>query len=456
MMASNTDIEEIVKCGICNSSFAESHPRILPCLHTFCTNCINTPSQTSFKFSCPYCKVKYSKAVTEKLPLNFSAACLGQILSEKPPACQNCLHPDHLSVALCCDCPCFLCSECMKTHVHVGQRNEVMLLSDIKHLKSCPPILPIFTSCKNHSKPMVYYCNKDEMSICEDCINDTHRNHLYSPIMPAIEIKKKHFENAINSCNSEITDLRQAVNTIKKTRTHMHERKEENIQSLNNFFNDIENEILDKRRKEIKQSIEDDHTSRDDMLQNQEDSLDSLLTQFNSINTFAQNMLQCTSPQDVIEFEHQITMQCKKLKEDKSKAIHTPQAEEQKLVKFEKEEKTMEPFFQIASGIDIKKCKINGPEHTRIVVGEKIAFHVILYPLYDHYMLDLKSLTVQVQYFNSGDDEVTTERVEIKRDIKSDHSEVDRLEITYIATKSGNHMVSVLVEGQHIPRSPFQ
>ena len=224
---------------------------------------------------------------------------------------------------------------------------------------------------------------------------------------------------------------------------------------MDNFFNEIENEILDKRRKEIKQSIRDDHASRDGILQSQEDSLDSLLNQFKSINTFAQNILQCSSPQDIIDFEHQITMQCEKLKGDKSKAILTPQAQEQKLVKFKREEKIMEPFSHIASGIDIKKCKINGLESPSIIVGEKITFHVILYPLYDHYMLDLKCLTVQVQYFNS-DDEVTTEKVAIKRDNISDQSEIDRLEITYIATKSGNHMVSVLVEGQHIPRSPFQ
>ena len=456
-MASNTGIEERINCGICKSSFTGSPPRILPCLHTFCTNCINTPLQTlsgPTRFSCPYCKVKYSRAVTEKLPLNFSAVCLAQILKGEPPTCQSCLNADHETVALCYDCPCFLCGECMKRHEQSGQK--IKLLSDIKDLESCPPILPTFKLCSNHSKPMVHYCQAAENSVCEDCRNDTHRGQYLSSITQATEIKRDHYQEVTDSCTNEIDNLQQAVSKIKETRRHMHRRKEENIEALDNFFSEIENDILDKRRKEIKQTIGNDYASRDKVLQKQEDLLESLLNQFKGINTFAQNMIQCSSAQDVIGFEHQITKQREKLREDKSKAILIPQAEEQKLIEFKKEEKILEPFSHIGSGIDIKRCKINGPKSTSVIVGEKVSFGVVLYPLYDHYLLDLKSLTVQVQYLNSGDDEVTTERVIIRRNIESDQSEVDGLEITYTVTKSGDHIVSVLVEGQHVPRSPFQ
>ena len=93
-----------------------------------------------------------------------------------------------------------------------------------------------------------------------------------------------------------------------------------------------------------------------------------------------------------------------------------------------------------------------GPNATKVLVGEKVLFSVILYPLYDHYMLDLKSLTARVHYFNSGDHEEVT----ITKILKSDPSEDDRHEMSYIPTKSGDHIVSVLVEGQHIPGSPFK
>ena len=466
MMGSKTDIEEMTTCGICNSSFSESAPKILPCLHTVCANCI-TPIETSSgssqtspstTFCCPYCKVpQFSQLDIEKLPINSSVACLVQILSGKPPTCQVCENSNNPSVALCYDCPCFLCGECMKLHVHAGHKNcKIKLLSVIDDLKFCPPVLPIFKVCPDHSKPMKFYCQKDETSVCEECVNDSHKDHFYSPIVQVMESKKRCFQKVINNCKSEVDDLQQAVNKIKEMRTHMLKRKEDNIRTLDNFFHKIERDILDQQRLEIKQSIGENHASRDNILQKQEVLLDSLLSQFKSICTFAENMLQYSAAQDVIDFEYRIIKRSEKLKEDKSKVVLTSQAEEQKLIRSMNEDTILESFSHIVSGIDIKKCKIIGPKSTTIIVGETIIFHVILYPLYDRYMLNFKSLTVQVQYLNSDNDEVTTEKVTIKRNIKADQSEDDMLEITYIATKTGDHMVSVLVEGQHIPRSPFQ
>ena len=218
----------------------------------------------------------------------------------------------------------------------------------------------------------------------------------------------------------------------------------------------IAKDILDKRRNEIKQKVVDDHASRDSILQKQEDSTDSLLSQFKGICTFAENMLQYSAPQDVVDFEHEIVKQSEKLGDNKNTIVLIPKAEEQKLIKFLNECKIIDSISYIGSGVDIKKCKIIGPKNTKSLVGENVLFSVILYPLYDGYMLDLKSLTAEVHYFNNDDDTAATEKVTIKKIVKSNLSEDDRYEISYVPTKSGDHMVSVMVEGQHIPRSPFQ
>ena len=167
-------------------------------------------------------------------------------------------------------------------------------------------------------------------------------------------------------------------------------------------------------------------------------------------------MLQYSAAQDVIDFEHEIVKQSEKLGDNKSRIVLIPKAEEQKLIKFLNESNITKSISCIGSGVDIKKCKIIGPKNTKILVGDKILFSVILYPLYDSYMLDLKSLTAEVHYFNNDDDTAAMEKVTIKKIVKSSQSEDDRYEISYIPTKSGDHMVSVMVEEQHIPRSPFQ
>ena len=246
MMGSKTDIKEMTTCGICNSSFSESAPKILPCLHTFCTNCVSktgtestltvslrvAPSTT---FCCPYCKVQYAEAIIKKLPLNFSVACLVQILSRKPSTCQSCEDTDSFTNALCYDYPCFLCDDCMKSHARQKKDHKVRLLSEINDLNVCPPVLPIYKSCLDHSKPMKFYCQVDETPICEECINDRHKGHLHTPIVQVIQSKKHNFQKAIDDCKDKVDDLQQAVNKIKELRKHMLKRKEENMQTLDSF-----------------------------------------------------------------------------------------------------------------------------------------------------------------------------------------------------------------------------
>ena len=309
-------------------------------------------------------------------------------------------------------------------------------------LSGNPP--SIFKLCPNHAKPMKSYCEVDEVSICEDCIIDKHKGHLYSPLLQVIESKKFYFQKVIDNCKEEVNDLQQAIEKIEKLRMYMRNSTEEKIKNLDYFF--------DNQKEEIRQRVRESHNARDNILHPQKDILESLLNQFKSISVFAQNMLQYSTAQDVIDLEQLVIKKSEKLKEKRSRVV--PQVEEQKL-KFLKEDKPLEPLFHSVSGIDIKKCKIIGPKNTRVTVGEEVIFYVTLYPLYDHHMLNLDSLTVQVHYFNNSDD-VTTEKVTIKKDTKCNQFEDEEFEITYIASKSGDHMVSILIEGQHIPRSPFQ
>ena len=475
-MPGNTDNKEMVVCGICNDYFLD--PRILPCLHTFCANCIikqakqekltetvqSGPSQeksTGASICCPYCKVQYSESIIRDAPPNRSAACLVQILNKKPPTCQVCEDTDCVSVALCYDCPCFLCEECAKSHARQKRDHKIKRLSEINDLQFCPSVLPIFKICPDHStKPMKFYCQDDKSSICEECINEKHKGHVYTPIVGVIDSKKRNYQEALDNCRGKVDDLQQAVNRMKRLKVHMAQRKDENIQALDNFFHKITKDILDARKNEMKHNVVGHHASREKILQSQEDSLESLLSQFKAICTFAENMLQYRAAQDVIDFEHKITKQSRHLNNENRIAVLTPKAEEQKLIKFLNEGNLLEPFSHlvqsfshIGSCVNLERTKMIGPKTTKVLVGEKVLFSVIVYPLYDHYMLDLRSLTVQVHYFNSANHEVSTEDVTIKRVVNCDD---DRYEMSYTPTKSGDHMVSVLIEGQHIPRSPFK
>ncbi|KFQ17845.1 Tripartite motif-containing protein 59, partial [Merops nubicus] len=75
-------LEEELTCSICYSLFED--PRVLPCSHTFCRNCLEGVIQLSNNFSiwrplrvplkCPNCRsvIEIPAAGTESLPVNFA------------------------------------------------------------------------------------------------------------------------------------------------------------------------------------------------------------------------------------------------------------------------------------------------------------------------------------------------------------------------------------------------
>lgn len=150
---------------------------------------------------------------------------------------------------------------------------------------------------------MKSYCEVDEVSICEDCINDKHKGHLYSPLLQVIESKKFYFQKVIENCKEEVNDLQQAIEKIEKLRMYMRNSTEEKIKNLDCFF--------DNQKEEIRQRVRESHNARDNILHPQKDILESLLNQFKSISVFAQNMLQYSTAQDVIDLEQLVIKRVK-------------------------------------------------------------------------------------------------------------------------------------------------
>ena len=127
-MASNWQkVKEEVTCAICHDLLNE--PKILPCLHSFCTGCLKERSgrlanldPSKRHLECPLCRAQVllstSRAV-EELPSHLSAIRLVEIVllqeqanSKKvtPPICQNC--DEEKAVASCSECATLLCEFC--------------------------------------------------------------------------------------------------------------------------------------------------------------------------------------------------------------------------------------------------------------------------------------------------------------------------------------------------------
>ena len=56
MALSSFSTDDELKCGICLELFLD--PRSLPCLHTFCRECIQRTMDDNRSLKCPFCRAK--------------------------------------------------------------------------------------------------------------------------------------------------------------------------------------------------------------------------------------------------------------------------------------------------------------------------------------------------------------------------------------------------------------
>ena len=66
--------EFVMECTICFNGFdlSQNFPRILPCGHTFCSECLARLVQADSSLKCPNCNSKIQKIILEAIPRNFN------------------------------------------------------------------------------------------------------------------------------------------------------------------------------------------------------------------------------------------------------------------------------------------------------------------------------------------------------------------------------------------------
>ena len=342
-MASNWQkVKEELTCAICQDLLNE--PKILPCLHSFCTGCLKEwsgrlanldPSKRHLE--CPLCRAKVllstSRAV-EELPSHFSAIRLVEIIrlqeqasSKKvTPFCQNCDEGD--AISSCSECAIFLCDFCEKSHRRskATRQHKICSLDETrKGVGKVPSILPEKVEmCPTHpTKPLELYCKCEEVLICRDCIIRKHKDHDYDVISDVVDGEKKILKESLPGIQQLVDEVENAVTRVKGRRKDVKSRKDENLNKLDNAFNAL-HAALDERKKQLREKVTKDSQEKDKGLQVQEDELCFLLTQLKSCHSFIEDKVQRGVNQDVLAMKRSMLQRRDKLKEIKNRAKLCP------------------------------------------------------------------------------------------------------------------------------------
>lgn len=230
-------INDITECCICFDTFV--NPRMLPCIHTFCHNCLEKTSEQfnwriCEKVPCPLCKQEFNlpEDGVSGIPKNFFMENLIEMtkmtkLPGKNDLCDQCQENDASSSAevYCIECDEKLCKVCANYHKRQKQlRNHQVVELGTETIKVHKKSAAAF--CKVHTeKPVEMFCNDCNDAICVVCYAVNHQAHKCSELTNAAKIFKE--------------ELRGYVDKIDRCLEDNSKRRDALMKTNSNFFSDV-------------------------------------------------------------------------------------------------------------------------------------------------------------------------------------------------------------------------
>ena len=175
-MASKYPEEErssMFECAICLQDMLNSTPKALPCLHTFCMECIQGLPSNNNKITCPSCRQECDlRKGVQDLPDNFHIRNMVSGMRESSQNCLGCGVSGKFSKVThhCPKCNINMCDLCTGVHeTRFGENHGVYKLSDTEKPK-----------CNEHSSYNIqYFCSDCQELLCPLCVlYGTHSSHL--------------------------------------------------------------------------------------------------------------------------------------------------------------------------------------------------------------------------------------------------------------------------------------
>lgn len=224
-------LRDITECCICTEVYKD--PRILPCIHSFCKNCLETAGSKSNKkpgekMPCPLCRKEFivPSEGFNGIQKNFFMVSLMEMTNSLSPSpasilCDACLEDNDPATAtgvpqaelFCQDCCLKLCESCCRHHrkskltkghdlVPVGAQS----LGLQNQRKSVPDV------CDKHERETLkIHCSDCKKVVCPFCYIEGHQGHKYSDVNKAADEFRNQIQTDIQNLKVRNSDLQRKI-----------------------------------------------------------------------------------------------------------------------------------------------------------------------------------------------------------------------------------------------------
>ena len=327
------DLEKEVTCAVCQEHYTD--PKILPCLHYYCKQCIFRLALRTGKnepFSCPECRkdTTLPEGGVEELKSAFFINRLKSIYANHKKAfskqahCEICTNSEASAEAFCHQCDRFACKSCVHMHSVMKAAFDSHKIVSIDQLQKIKAEEFVFknstpTKCRVHGKSLKIYCFDCNKLICRDCTIKDHKDHDIEFNNVAADNKKKELMESLKPLREVEDSLSQALEEVSNTEYEVEVQGDTVANTIKTSFEELHT-ILETRKQQLLEEAKRRVREKMEKLKGQEKNLSIASAEVRSVIDYTEQCVRLCSDDEVMSIYTEISRRIKDEVEDHDKA----------------------------------------------------------------------------------------------------------------------------------------
>ncbi|XP_075995073.1 E3 ubiquitin-protein ligase TRIM45 [Genypterus blacodes] len=461
-------------CRVCQRLYRE--PRILPCLHTFCSDCIaqlepfsvsapgpreeqeeqEEPPAVTVTVLCPDCDSEVDLPPSGPAGLSTDHLALDEVFLETlvtdgPLGCDLC--GDGGAESRCEVCGVNLCGFCCQAHRR-QKRTSSHSVQRLEDLKSrgvlCRPVL-----CSLHpGLELRLFCPPCDLPVCQECAATLHRHHRCCPTHQVINHHGDRIRELITvSLRPRLERLEESLQKVDRSQEALQTRVEETANEVRAFARSYASAV-EAHCLSLLRHLEELRVQRRTQLHLQRAQLQQALLDLRGGLEFAERLLTCGSEAEILSAKG-VTLRRLSSLADRNYDLQTAAVaghDGSSISFLPREEAGEVEGFPVVGRIhsktlDLNKTTVQGQGLQRATVGQRTQFTLVCRDSAGDQMSGGgENVLVSIAHKDKKDSSVET-TVEDNND--------GSYSVSYTAQEPGPHSVWVCVKAQHAKGSPF-
>ncbi|XP_067028519.1 E3 ubiquitin-protein ligase TRIM71-like [Acropora muricata] len=307
-------LKKEAECPLCLETV--KNPKTLPCLHSFCLECLDklanfARKQLQTTIKCPVCQTSFPIPDTDtfaNLPSSFHLNRLVDVLvledgTVQAQKCDIC-GENKPAKGYCFVCQSFMCASCFQSHERFkatrGHRNVLidnLQPQDVEELMHRPDMC---SQEYHEDQALEFYCQDCKVLICLKCSIVSHNRHLVFDTQKAAQEQKLQMADAVAKVKAEILEYE---NKIKKQT----ELKDKNVADIMNaekkMIDTLDEWMRDLRqhKKKMKEKFREIYEAEQKQHETQLENLELITTQLKSCVERGQGILERNISTEILQ-----------------------------------------------------------------------------------------------------------------------------------------------------------